>query len=201
MFFRWLKRYLPRGLYGRAALILLLPVVVVQVVVSVVFTQRHFEDVTLQMTDTVAREVALVVDVAEYEGGAVAGALAAVRDLAQLEIGVTPVDAAFLKSGDQRNWYDFSGRVIARRLREKVDHVEAIDLRDDRRVVLYVDSAVGPLELNYDRRRMSAANPHQLFVNMLFFGGLVTVVAILYLRNQLRPIKRLARAAEARARA
>ncbi|MEO0750957.1 MAG: two-component sensor histidine kinase, partial [Pseudomonadota bacterium] len=43
MFFAWLKRYLPRGLYGRAALILLLPVVVVQVVVAIVFVQRHFE--------------------------------------------------------------------------------------------------------------------------------------------------------------
>jgi two-component system osmolarity sensor histidine kinase EnvZ len=44
---------------------------------------------------------------------------------------------------------------------------------------------------------VSASNPHQLLVNMVFFAGIMTVIAYLYLRNQLRPITRLARAAEA----
>ena len=60
MFFTWLKRYVPRGIYGRAALILLLPVVILQLVVTVIFAQRNYEGVTTQMTDTVLREVALV---------------------------------------------------------------------------------------------------------------------------------------------
>jgi two-component system osmolarity sensor histidine kinase EnvZ len=53
------------------------------------------------------------------------------------------------------------------------------------------------MRLTFDRDRISAQNPHQLFVNMLFFGGLVTFIAIFYLRKQVRPIKQLARAAEA----
>lgn len=57
MTFEWLKRYMPRGLYGRAALILLLPVVTLQIVVSVVFVQRHFEGVTEQMSREVARQI------------------------------------------------------------------------------------------------------------------------------------------------
>ena len=60
MSFRWLKPYLPRGLYGRATLILLLPVVTLLLVVSVVFIQRHFEGVTQQMTRTMMREIRLV---------------------------------------------------------------------------------------------------------------------------------------------
>jgi two-component system osmolarity sensor histidine kinase EnvZ len=55
----------------------------------------------------------------------------------------------------------------------------------------------GIWRLQFDRRRVSASNAHQLFVNMVFFGVLMTVIAYLYLRNQLRPITRLARAAEA----
>ena len=62
MIFKWLKRYMPRGLYGRAALILIFPVVFLQLVVSVVFIQRQFEGVTTQMTRAVAREVRLVLD-------------------------------------------------------------------------------------------------------------------------------------------
>ena len=46
MSFNWLKSYTPRGLYWRAALILLLPVVSLFLVMAVVFLQRHFEGVT-----------------------------------------------------------------------------------------------------------------------------------------------------------
>ena len=61
MTFDWLKRYMPRGIYGRAALILILPVVTLQLVVSVVFIQRLFEDVTSQMTKGAALEIAEIV--------------------------------------------------------------------------------------------------------------------------------------------
>lgn len=56
------KRVLPRGLYGRAALILILPVLVVQLVVSVAFLQRHFEGVTLQMTRNIVLEMRLLIE-------------------------------------------------------------------------------------------------------------------------------------------
>jgi two-component system osmolarity sensor histidine kinase EnvZ len=51
--------------------------------------------------------------------------------------------------------------------------------------------------IEFDRERASASNPHQLLVNMVVFGAVLTVIAYLYLRNQLRPITRLAGAAEA----
>ena len=102
-----------------------------------------------------------------------------------------------MPTANLRNWYDFSGRVILRRLPGEVTRLLSVDLSDDRRVNVYADSRHGPVVLSFDRRRISATNPHQLFVNMVFFGGLVTLIAILYLRNQLRPIKRLAQVAEA----
>ena len=52
-----LKSLLPRGLFGRAILILVLPVVVVQLPVSIAFIQRHFEGVTRQMTACVLIEM------------------------------------------------------------------------------------------------------------------------------------------------
>jgi two-component system osmolarity sensor histidine kinase EnvZ len=53
------------------------------------------------------------------------------------------------------------------------------------------------MEIGFDRSRVSASNPHQLLVLMVFTGLLMTLIAFLFLRNQLRPIRRLARAAEA----
>lgn len=197
MSFLWLKHYMPRSLYARAVLILLLPVVFLQLVVTVLFLTRHFEDVTQQMTQSVAREVRLVLDVIDTapDRGSVSGVV--VAEIAQLAITAETVDLTDVPTDHQRGWFDFSGRVIVSMLPAQVAQIGRIDLTEDRRVHVYADTRFGPVRISFDRRRVSASNPHQLFVNMVFFGGLVTMVAILYLRNQLRPIKRLARAAEA----
>ncbi len=197
MFFVWLKRYVPRGIYGRAALILLLPVVLLQLVVVVIFAQRHFEGVTTQMTDTVLRELAQVLDVVA-ETPDRADVPAAVRQrLGRLDIAVTPVPAADMPGTNSYLWYDYSGRVLARRLAARLPEYRAVDLSDGGLVDLYLETGKGPLKLRFDRRRISAANPHQLFVYTVFFGVVLSLIASIYLRNQLRPIKRLARASEA----
>ena len=59
---------MPKRLYYRAALILVFPVVFLQLIVSVVFIQRHFEGVTVQMTRTVAAELDLITEVIERDG-------------------------------------------------------------------------------------------------------------------------------------
>lgn len=193
----WLKRYLPRGLYSRVALILLLPVVFVQVVVLVLFAQRQYEDVTKQMAETMARELRLVLDVAAGVSDPRDIPLRVAERTGPLEIEVAPVPVSALAEPDIRRWYDFSGIAINERLRLRLPQIAVVDLSRDRVVRLVVRSEQGALEVEFDRRRISANNPHQLIVNMLFFGAVVTVVAIIYLRNQLRPIKRLAAAAEA----
>ena len=193
----WLKHYMPRSLYGRAALILLLPVVFLQLVISVVFTQRHFEDVTNQMSDTVARELRLVLDGAEEFAGTTDAFARIERNLAALEVSIAPAPSEKLAQADARIWYDFSGAVIFLRLRARVPEIGSIDLTGNRIVSVFAQSALGPIEMRFDRRRLSASNPHQLFVIMVFFSVLITAVAFIYLRNQLRPIKRLASAAEA----
>jgi len=197
MFFGWLKQYMPRSLYARAVLILLLPVVALQLVVTVLFLTRHFEDVTDQMATAVARELLLVLDIADQSSDPGSIAADVITQAGQLALTATPVDADAVPDEMQRVWYDFSGRVIINRLTQRVSRIIVIDLLEGARVKVYATTRHGPVQLAFDRDRISASNPHQLFVNMVFFGGLVTVIAILYLRNQLRPIKRLARAAEA----
>ncbi|MBM2320819.1 MULTISPECIES: ATP-binding protein [Marivita] len=189
MTFDWLKRYMPRGLYGRAALILLLPVVALQLVVSVVFVQRHFEGVTEQMTREIARQINTSLDPQWVDDPGIARAL---------RLDFLPTEPDALPSQDLRRWYDFSGIVVIRTLRSYVIGFERAHLVDDWTVLVWVQRGDDPLVLiEFDRERASASNPHQLLVNMVVFGAVLTVIAYLYLRNQLRPITRLAGAAEA----
>lgn len=186
MSFRWLKRYMPRSLSGRATLILLLPVITVTLVVSVVSVQRLFEGVTDQMTTAAAREVRLVL-----------GATDRSEVTQYLGIQVTPVAADQVPAGNQRRWFDVTGLLVIRQFGELLPGLLAVELPGDNVVRLYLETEEGPVRLRFDRRRVSASNPHQLLVNMVVFGAIMTLVAYVYLRNQLRPITRLARAAEA----
>jgi two-component system osmolarity sensor histidine kinase EnvZ len=195
MSFDLLKQYVPRGIYGRAALILLLPVVFLQLVVTVIFAQRHFEGVTHQMTDTVVRELALVLQVTDAAPTLEAGIDDVQSRLGVLTISVAP--ATPQEAVNERRWYDYSGRVATQRLSERFPSFEAMDLVEGGEVAVFANSRHGLVRIEFDRRRISASNPHQLFVYTIVFGLVMTSIAIIYLRNQLRPIKRLARAAEA----
>ena len=197
MSFDWLKQYMPRGLYGRAALILILPVVMVQLVVSILFAQRHFTDVTQQMTRTMIREISLVLETVERSPQPEQVPAALDQRLGGLDIDVQLVPDTDLPERDTRLWYDFTGTVFAPMLREAFPRIERVLLADDAIVILFTRTRHGLTRLEMNRNRLSASKPHQLYVNMVAVGVLMTLIAYIYLRNQLRPITRLAAAAEA----
>jgi len=197
MSFHWLKHYMPRSLYGRAALILLLPVVVLMLAVSVAFIQNHLQDITRQMTGTVQREIVFVTaraDAAPDPEAALAG-LEPLLPALQMQLRFVPPDES--PGTDRIPWYDFSGQYVRTLLRAALPEILAVRFNDDSTVQLFVGTAHGPLEIGFHRSRVTVGTPHQLIVTMVFFALLMTVIAFLYLRNQLRPITRLADAAQA----
>ena len=195
--FSKLKYLMPRSLYGRAALILIVPVVTIQLVVSILFIQRHFERVTRQMTEGVAIEISYMLsqmDMAPNE----AEARARLKQIAAaMEFEVEfPTDKA--GEGDSREGIDLAGKEVIATLRDEVPGVRQVALLSaPRRVEMLIDTPRGPLWLVVDRGRVSASNPHQLLVMMLVTSVLMTLIAYGFLRNQLRPITKLADAAAA----
>jgi len=190
-----LKVLLPHSLYARAVLILLVPVITILLVVSAVFFQRLYENVTRQMTEAVAQEIRLVL--LQIETGGVLGnsVEAALEVAAPLGIELTG-DGIGIE--DRREWIDFSGRVVIESLRDDLEMVTGVDLvARDGFARIGIMSSQGALALDIPRRRLSARNPHQFLVLMGFTAILMTAIALLYLRNQVRPIRRLARAADA----
>ncbi|MEM8633037.1 MAG: ATP-binding protein [Pseudomonadota bacterium] len=190
------KRPLPRSLYARAALILIVPIVTIQLVVSLVFIQDHFEDVTEQMTQNIVLEIRQLVSRMDAAGDRN-------RTLVEMNRYAQPL-ALFADLGrtepaeDSRLWYDLSGRVVIKTLREGLDGVLGIDLAtDDKLVNMLIETSKGNLFLTFERRRVSASNPHQLIVLIITLGLIMAAISYIFLRNQLRPIKRLASAAEA----
>ncbi len=192
---------MPRGLYGRAALILIVPIVTIQLVVSVTFIQRHFEKVTRQLTSGAIAELRLMqaeVDLRPTRTAAVAR-LAELADALQMQAALAPAgDGSGSGAGqDRREVYDLSGRVVIATLRDGIQGLGAVDLVTQGDVNLRLPTRWGDLVLQIDRSRFSASNPHQLLVLMIVASVLLTIIAFLFLSNQLRPIKLLAEAADA----
>lgn len=189
--FKWIKRYMPKRLYWRAAFILLFPVIFLQLIVSFVIIKRHFEGVTEQMTRTVASQIELLANTVEN-----AEIEAAIGLSKALNMELLQIDLDGLIGVDKRRFYDVSGMVVIREL-SGLKWVQGLDLLDDDYVIISLKLADMGFLLRLERARVSASNPHQLIVNMVVFGAFFTLIAFVYLRNQLRPITRLASAAEA----
>ena len=194
MFWRWLKNYMPRGLYGRAALILILPVLTVQVLVTVEFIQRYFDGVSRSMTSAVSIEVRFVRDTVNNAADLDEAQLALTRIAPPLEIAAV-LPAANVPIADQTLWSDLTGSVVIETLRSRVPEALFVSLEDRSIVRLWMTTRYGPMQLAFERSRVSASNPHQLLVIMIVMGTIMTTISYFFLRNQLRPIKRMSEAA------
>ncbi|WP_122076244.1 ATP-binding protein [Pseudophaeobacter sp. EL27] len=197
MFFQWLKQYVPRSLYARAALILIMPIVTLQLLVTIVFIKRDLEDVTTQMTTTVLREI----DLLRQQAGGTSDPNLYLQRMQPYLVPLT-MAAGFVapdapRPQDALSLNEFSGRVVRDKLQRELAGFVAVKFPENRQFLLYFETPAGILELRLDRRRLTAAAPHQLIVTMVFFGFLMTVISFVYMRNQLRPIKKLADAAQA----
>ncbi|MBP7003445.1 ATP-binding protein [Amaricoccus sp.] len=192
------RSFLPHSLFGRALMILLVPMVLLQLLVGLVFFQRHYLRVTEQMTRGVALELRAAMQAIE----AAPDADAARADLAvlsrPLRLALRLEPDATLSPGVRRPFDDLTGRALAATLEDELPGPLAIDLASNPRVVhIGAPTGKGVLVAVVPRNRMSVSNPHQLLVLMVGASLVLGAVAVLFLRNQVRPIRQLAEASEA----
>ncbi|MBV1865134.1 MAG: HAMP domain-containing protein [Rhodobacteraceae bacterium] len=189
MFSKWLKPYLPRSLFGRASAIMIVPVVLIQVVVGVVLVERLFQNVSGQMSGAVALDINYLISKFENDAPDVVQAAEA------LEITMGQGGEA---GPDRRQFIDIAGITVVQTLRNNVRGIMQVDLVEGGDyAILQVKTPKSDLKFKVLRQRLSATNPHQLLVIMMIAAFLITGLSILFLRNQVQPINRLAKAAEA----
>ena len=194
---RLLKPFLPRGLYWRAALIVLLPVVTMLLVLSIGFIQRHYEGVTRQMTGNfvlVARDILARVDAADdlAERGLITAQASQAFDMAVTINAPVPE----IMTEVSTTFYDIAGRMAIRELRAGLPDLAAVRLANNQ-VSVWLTGVQEVVRLDFPLSRISASNPHQLLVMVFIIGMVMSLISFIYLKNQMRPIRRLSRAAEA----
>jgi two-component system osmolarity sensor histidine kinase EnvZ len=196
-----IKRYLPKSLLGRAILILLFPIIFIEIVVGIAFIQRHFEQVTNQMSEGIAFEILYIQNEAENGIKNKLPDKELIKKISNLgekfgfKVNLSKKNK--LTRSTKIDFVDLSGKIFVKNLKEKIDKKSTFDLSNPRKVYIQVLLEKGFLEFQISRKRISASNPHQLLVLMLFVTVLLVLLSLIILKNQIRPIGKLAKAAEA----
>lgn len=191
-----LKRYLPRGLFGRTLLILIIPVLILQGLVSFLYVERHYDRVSRQLSRAAAKDLSYVVTRLEQEPVQIE-TLDMLAESFHMRLRLQPGER-LKQDGISRSIFDLTGHAVAETLHEEIDRALVVDLDNyAKRIDIYIQTDVGVLHAIVPRRYMIAERPHLLLVWTGAVSLVLVVIAILFLRNQIRPIRQLAQAAEA----
>lgn len=192
-----IKRYLPTSLFGRSLLIIVLPVAMMQVAVTWSFFEEHWQTVTSRLSESVAGDVAMVTALYERSGPEGFDPLAS---LAFETVGLS-VD---LREGDvlpetrRTAFFRALDRSLRRALTARLDNAFWFDTT---RYPEYVDIRVqvdaGVLRFIASRERAFATTGHIFILWIVGASTLLTAISLIFIRNQAKPIQRLAAAAEA----
>ena len=191
----WPKNYLPKSLLGRSILILAIPILLIQAIITVIFIDRLYGDVTISKTTDIARELNFILNSQIIENDSYP--LKFIHEKAQpLSITVN-IDADPKKIKFEHTFFDISGRYLIKALKSQVVGLKSIDLKtDESRIQLVVNRDNINFIISLSRRRATAENPHQLLVAGFLASCLFIGIAVLFLKNQVRPIRLLAKSAE-----
>lgn len=192
-----LKRFAPRSLYGRTIAIVVLPVFLMQAMVTWVFFNRHWEEVTSTLAKTTASDLGLLVK--EWADRDAAGRDRLVAQAAEeLSIQMAFVEGGTIPEEDQRSIFNALNRVLDKELDWSLDVPYWYDTTGfDDEVETRVQLSEGYLTFRVARNRVVARNGHFFVLWLIGVTFLLGYVAIIFLRNQVRSITRLAAAADA----
>lgn len=194
----WITSRLPKGLYARALLIIVTPMVLLQSVVAFVFMERHYNQVTLRLSASLAQDVAALIEV--YENYPQRDNAAILRKIAneklRLNVELLPPDP--LPPPGPKPFFSLIDTALSQEIGRLIDRPFWIDTVGDSNLVeirIQLDKAV--MRVFARRSQAYASNSHIFLVWMVGTSLVLLAIAILFLRNQIKPILRLAEAAEA----
>jgi two-component system osmolarity sensor histidine kinase EnvZ len=193
---RALKRVLPRGLFGRSLIIIVAPMLLLQAVVTTVFFDRHYRITTAIMTRGVVNDIGYLVMLentlppGEERDRQRENAAKMFGYVASFEPGqrLTRTVSAPKTVLDRQLAFIFAD--------EFLQPVNFDTERSPDFVELRMQLQDGVLRLQIPRARVTASEA-DIFIYWMIGSSLVLIgIAVLFLRNQVRPIQKLAWAAE-----
>lgn len=201
---RWLKRRMPTTLFGRSLLIIVLPIALMQVAVTYVFFDAHWKIVTSRLSEGLAGDIAWAVESYKDDPSPEAFAKLSQRAEDSMSLSIALQKGRKLPASRRdppvlfEPFFAPIDRSLERALEDRLDDPFWFDTT---RYPAYVDIRVavpgGVMRILAPRDRAFATQGHIFVLWMTVATVLLTAIALLFIRNQVRAIERLADAAEA----
>jgi len=193
----WLKRLLPQGLLGRSLLIIVTPLIVVQLVSTYIFYATHWDTVAKRLANALAGDVAAVIDAMrafpEPESQLRILRIAATRmdlDMRYSRGGILPNVPHDIPIG-------IMDAALHESLRERVQRPFQVDSRSfEREILVRIQLQDGLLEVFVPRKRLFSSTTYIFVLWMVGTSMLLLGIATVFMRNQVRSVRKLAAAAD-----
>jgi len=192
-----LKRMLPRSLLGRSLLIIVTPLILLQVVSTWVFYDSHWETVTRRLSGSIAGDIAAVIKLMEAASGPeeYPRIFAIAEETMQLEMTLRP--GRILRLNPLLMRETLVDRKLATALADIVQRPFLIDTRSlEKYIEIQVQLPDGVLHVVAPRRRLFSSTTYVFILWMVGTSLVLFAVATVFMRNQIRPLRRLARAVD-----
>ena len=200
---RGLKKLLPETLFFRSLLILITPIFLIQIILTIVFFDRHWSRMTSRLSYAVAGEISLVVQY--IEEGRNQGEVDNIIDLLsqKLDMLITHDDGENLQSDDVDdapiliNWETTIKNTLSYELEKALDapYTVKVDF-SEKWVDVRVQTSRGVLNAAIPQRRLFSTTTYIFLLWVFGASTVLLIIAVLFMRNQIRPIRRLSIAAE-----
>ena len=195
---RGIRKVLPRSLLGRSLLMILLPLVLLLAVTLQIFYGSHLDLVSRRLSGGIAGEIAYTLEMLRRNPDPAERAWILGQSAKLFDLGMSIEPDATLPNSRNVNILGPMDDDLATALREKVGLPFIADwLSDSNSVLISVQLPDGVLHISAPRKRLYAG---AIYIFVIWIVGMAMVlfgIAALFMRNQVRAIRRLARAAEA----
>jgi len=196
-FARVIARMMPKGLFGRSLIIIIVPMLLLQAFLAYVFMERHWQSVTTRLSAAVVRDVAGLVDVIEtYSQDTEYETITRIaRERLKLGIKILPLeDFPPLRP---KPFFSILDTALSQQLATQLDKPFWIDTVGDSKLLeIRIRLEEKVLRVFVQRKQAYASNTYIFLLWMVGASIALMTISILFLRNQIRPIQRLADAAE-----
>jgi two-component system, OmpR family, osmolarity sensor histidine kinase EnvZ len=193
---RWIKRVLPRTMFGRSLLIVVVPLVLLQAIATWVFYDRHWAAVSWRLSAGVAGDIALLIEAMQFAGPET-------NPARLLEKAAAATDLEFTVGRGERlpPPLPSSGTLLEEQLIQAMQGRVSLPYRidvpgDPGSIQVKVQLSDGVLTVDVPRNRLYSSTTY-IFVMWMVGSSLVLLaVATIFLRNQVKSLRRLAAAAD-----
>jgi two-component system osmolarity sensor histidine kinase EnvZ len=194
---RRVSHYMPKGLYPRSLIIVIAPMILLQTVVAFVFMERHWQLVTLRLSAAVVRDISAIIDVIETypSNDDYAEIIRIAQERLALKIDILPPDP--LPAPGPKPFFSILDGILSQEITRQINRPFWIDTVGNSSIVeIRIQLENNVLRVFARRGQAYASNTHIFIVWMVGTSLVLLTIAILFLRNQIRPIQKLAEAAE-----